>query len=166
MSHICGRAVRLLAALALTLTLAGLAATPASASVTGQCDPSHTCMNQWNGCCDIKTYQGYAANNAMTIHWLGQGNGTFEIRTAGGGCVGDLNGAQGDARAGSGNNCPSQGAAGWGTVMQAITETSICGGYYLKYWDAHWKAYVGFPDGSGHQVYLNTTGTCLAQQAA
>jgi len=166
MSHIRGRAGVLLAALTLLAALAGLTAVPASASVTGQCDFSHTCMNLWGGGFDVKTWQGYAANNAITIRWLGQGNGTFELADAGGGCVGDLNGAQGDARAGGGNNCPLQGAAGWGTVFQAVTETSICGGYYVKYWSPHWEAYVGFSDGNGHQVWLDTTGTCLAQQAA
>jgi hypothetical protein len=163
---------RLRAGFAAALAVAALlgsviAAVPASASVTGQCDFSHTCLNFWGGGIDIKTYEGYASNNAVTIQWLGRGNGTFQLRdNVHGGCVGDLNGAQGDARAGGGNSCPLSGTVDWGTVFQALSDPTICGGAYLDYWSPHWEAYVGFSDGNGHQVFLDTTGTCLLQQSA
>lgn len=162
------RATMLLPVLALLLTLGSLPATPAYASVTGQCSFSHTCMNRWGGGFDIRTWQGYTGNDAVTLHWLGQGNGTFELQDYSGGCIGDLNGNPNDPRAGGGNICPLGGTADWGTVMQAIQVPTRCGaGGYFLYKDLHWGKLVLVPDGSGNQVTLNSpSGTCLAQQSA
>lgn len=162
------RAAVLAAALVLVLSPAAavtVTAPPAAASVTGQCTGNHTCMNFWNGGIGVSTFQGYAANNAISIQWLG--NGVFELHdNVNGGCVGDNGGLVGAHRAGGGNSCPSWGTADWGTRFQIVYETGICGSVYVKYWNMHWQGYVGVPTGNGHPVYLDTSGSCLLQQAA
>lgn len=167
MSSIRKRTAVLAAALTLVLSPVAVVTTapPAAASVTGQCTPNHTCMNFWNGGYGVSSYQGYAANNAISIHWLG--GGYFELRdNVHGGCIGDNQGLPGAHRAGGGNSCPSSGTADWGTRFQMVPETGICGSTYVKYWNPHWQGYIGVPPDNGNPVYLDTGGSCLLQQAA
>ena len=118
-------------------------------------------MNFWNGGYAVRTYQGYAANNAIAIHWLG--NGTFELRDGiHGGCVGDYGGGKNNPQMGGGNLCPSTSgtSAGWGTTFQLVS-SSFCSSGSVLFWAKHWLAYIGFSPGNNHPVSENTTGTCM-----
>ena len=151
-----------LAALALAFAIV-LTAGPARAAVPYYeiGDASGTYMNFWAGGFAVLTWQqSGVANNDMQVQSLGGGN-VQVFDWIHGGCVGDLRGDPGLARAGGGQSCPSSGAAGWGTRMRLIS----CGGGYFQLWDVHWDGWVSFPDGSGHAVYLNhATGKCLLEQ--
>jgi hypothetical protein len=166
-----------LAALGLAALLAGLlaAAAPARAATTAahvtakpavifydQGDPQGYYLNLWNGGPAVNAYHGVTYNDF--IQAVSIGGGQFELvngTNGGASCVGDWAGEQGNARASGDSFCPTSGTAGWGTIF---TLGPSCGGGFNLYRNNHWSAYIGFGNGNGDAVYLNTGGTCLSQQ--
>jgi hypothetical protein len=162
------RLAAILTALLLPLGFAFVAtAGPASARVFyDQCAPpgggnGGTCLNFWNGGYLLATYQGVAYNNDIQIQNIG--GGEFQlVDGVGGGCIGDAGNSRTDARAEGGELCPSTGSAGWGTIFEV---GGYCGNGYVRYYNVHWVAWIGFADGNDNPVYLNTGGRCLQQQS-
>lgn len=156
-----------LTALAVPALIIAVNVTGAQATVTGQCDTTHTCVNFWNGGFAVSSYQGYSGNNAISVQWLP--GGSFQLRdNLHGGCIGDYLGSPSSPRAGGGNTCnsTSTGLGGApGTRFQVVNDGE-CPAGYTSYWNPHNLGYVTFADGNGHPVYLNRGGNCLHTTAA
>lgn len=159
MSHL-RWAAPLLAALALTLALAA----PATAlSFTEQCDQSGGCLNFWAGGFAVESWYGTTGNNEIAVQWLNPAHTSFELRdNVHGGCIADLGGAQGNARAGGGQSCPSSGTAAWGSTF--TPDYGVCPPGWAGYRNNHWRGYIYVPPGNGQVIYLNSGVDCLRQQ--
>ena len=161
------RLAALLAAPAILAAPAVITAAPAQATVTGQCDTTHTCLNFWGGGFAVASYQGYTGNNAVSVQWLP--GGSFQLRdNLHGGCIGDYLGSPTNPRAGGGNACnsTSTGLGGAPGTRFQVENDGECPRGYTFYWNPHNLGYIGFADGNGHPVYLNTGGNCMHQTAA
>jgi hypothetical protein len=159
---------RFILVLAAVLALGTLAdGTPAFAAAPPyeQIDPAAYAPNFWGGGLALSSYSAHVSNNAIRIQSL-PGTGNFQLLDLlHGGCVGDSLGSPGTHRAAGGADCNSTttgGGGDWGTRFQRVPD-AICPYGYFKYWNYHWQGYLGFTDGNGHPVYLDTTGTCLKQ---
>lgn len=157
----------LAAGLILPAAPAARAAPAATVTIYEQCDTYGWCPNFWGGGLALSAYHGTTRNNAIRIQSI-PGTGNFQLLDqVHGGCVGDSLGSQNTHRAAGGNTCNSTatGTGGdWGTRFQRISD-AICPAGYYKYWNYHWLAYLGYVDGSGNAVYLDTRGNCLEQKS-
>ena len=159
-----GRAPRVAAGPTAAALITALAATPASAlPFTEQCDQSGGCLNFWAGGYAVESWYGTAANNAVAIQWLNTAHTSFELRdNLHGGCIADLGGAQGSARAGGGQSCPSSGTAAWGSTF--TPDHTVCPAGWGGYRNNHWRGYIYVPPGNGQPIFLNSHVDCLRQQ--
>lgn len=131
------------------------------------CGSGNTCLNQWGGGPDVKSYGPNVANDAWVVEqdpWrCNKGVSTSTCPINGnpsglpvvyimdnnfsspyyGDCIGDYGNSQTDARAGVSSSCDSGGAnGGWGTVFLNVTGNGCPSGssvFYNAHWSTNWS---------------------------
>ena len=192
------RIIPLVAVLVASAGLAVTAATPAGAVQQEICQPSASispefpCLNAWNGGPYVKAegpgtsnenfaeqdvFNRCGSGTALTtqgcpIAGIPAGFLIVQLRYSNGQCVGDLNGASGDAHAGLTTcNNPNTGQGGaFGTIFVARATACQSGdGYWNAHWSNSWPNSLGglkiTGSTNGSQFWLNVANSagCLHQ---
>ena len=138
------------------------AVTPAGTIFYTQHTAAGYYTNFWGGGDLIESYGGVTHNDGMEIQWIG--NNQFQIadQVHPGSCVGDYGNSPNDDRASGGDQCPSTGAGGWGTIF--TQSPGGCPGGYFIYRSNHWGGGIYVTNDNGTVVIFNTGGgDCLTQ---
>jgi len=137
-------------------------AAPAGTIFYTQHTPDGGYMNFWGGGDIVKDYNGVTYNDDIEIQWIGHNQFQLADLVHPGSCVGDYGNNQNDARAAGGNQCPSTGAGGWGTIFTQSSEGCPAG--YFIYRSNHWGGGIWVTDDNGDVVIFNSGGgDCLTQ---
>jgi hypothetical protein len=136
--------------------------TPAGTILYTQHTPAGYYMNFWGGGDLIKSYGAVTYNDGMEIQWIGHNQFQIADQVHPGSCVGDYGNDPNDDRAAGGNQCPSTGAGGWGTIFTQSSEGCPAG--YFIYRSNHWGGGIYVTDDNGDVVIFNSGGgDCLTQ---
>jgi hypothetical protein len=192
------RIIPLIAVLVAGAAVSVTGATPAGAFQQEICqanaalNPEFPCLNAWNGGPYVKSYSPGVSNenfaeqdvfnrcesgsalttNGCPIAGIPAGYLIVQLRYSNGQCVGDLNGASGDAHAALTTcNNPNTGQGGaYGTIFVArATSCSNGDGYWNAHWSSNWNGSLGglriSGNTNGSQFWLNVSNSagCLHQ---
>jgi hypothetical protein len=123
-------------------------------SIDSHGNPASPCVNKWNNGDLIKSYTPGASNEHFET--VGLQGGIVQIYDyVTGLCVGDYQNNPGDAKASDYQECPSNGAAGWGTEFYYYSTGCPAGSGVL--YNRHWNAYLSANPANGSQFYLNVS---------